>query len=389
MLALASSYPVYLTLGQGQFDLLWPLAAALFTSSMECSERLRNIPRAAVAALIFAIKPDLFIAFLAPVVAGWRRAPVRVVVATLLILGAATAVILGPAGLGDVVHIELYTIAKRFPPSLDMTVVGLFYRVLGPGRATSVIGIAAIPLGVGGLGWAWHRNPPRTRVDWWLAVAATCRLSLLISPHDLVQGLLLLAAPALLVAKALRASGRSLLPLAGWILAFDLVTLVDMSPHLCLPVRLTPILLLIATFGAWRLRGRIGGGETADRRPPEPTSSGIGGRPSRTRWRRASSELGAWPAVDPSSRRRTLRMLAPSSTCAASPTVPSTRATHRRRRGAMASGDSGKQSSRDHGAKPVPQLDGIRLTHAGHTAPQVRGRLGRAPSSLHEEFTYR
>ncbi|MHB8323593.1 MAG: glycosyltransferase family 87 protein [Candidatus Dormibacteria bacterium] len=263
VLALASSYPVYLTLGQGQFDLLWPLAAALFASSMGCSERLRYIPRAAVAALIVAIKPDLFIAFLVPLVAGWRRAPVRVAVATLLILGAATALILGPAGLGDVVHIELYTIAKRFPPSLDMTVVGLFYRVLGPGWATSALGIAAIPLGVGGFWWAWRRNPPRTSADWWLALTAACCLSLLISPHDLVQGLLLLAAPALLVAKALRASGRSLLPLAGWILAFDLVTLVDMSPHLYLPIRLTPVLLLIAAVSAWRLRSRLVGGATS------------------------------------------------------------------------------------------------------------------------------
>ncbi len=265
VLGLASSYPVYLALGQGQFDLLWPLAAALFVSSLGCPERLRYLPRAAVAALIVAIKPDLFVAFLVPLVAGWRRAPVRVVVATLLLLGAATAIILGPGGLGEVVHIELYTIARRFPPRQDITVVGFFYRLLGPGRATSVLGIAAIPIGVGALWWAWHRNPPRSRVDWWLALTAACCLSLLISPHDLVQGLLLLAAPALLVAKALRASGRSLLPLAGWIVAFDLVTLVDMSPHLYLPVRLTPILLLIAAISAWHLRGSLSAGAPPDR----------------------------------------------------------------------------------------------------------------------------
>jgi len=269
VLGLASSYPVYLALGQGQFDLLWPLAAALFASSLECPQRLRYLPRAAVAALIVAIKPDLFVAFLVPLVAGWRRAPVRVLVATLLILGALTALILGPAGLGEVVHIELYTIARRFPPSQDMTVVGFFYRLLGPGRATSGLGIAAIPVGVGGLWWAWHRNPPRSRVDWWLALTAACCLSLLISPHDLVQGLLLLAAPAVLVAKALRATGHSLLPLAGWILAFDLVTLVDMSPHLYLPVRLTPVLLLIAAISAWRLRGHLNAGGA-----PDPSSRG-------------------------------------------------------------------------------------------------------------------
>ena len=65
---------------------------------------------------------------------------------------------------------------------------------------------------------------------------------------------MLLGGPVILVGKALRQTGRSLTPLGFWILAFDLVTLIDESPHLYLPVRLTPVLLLAAAVVAWRAR---------------------------------------------------------------------------------------------------------------------------------------
>jgi hypothetical protein len=253
-LAVVSSYPAYLTLGQGQFDMIWPLGAALLASSLEYRQSIQYVPRAAVNALVVAIKPDLFIAMVVPVIAGWRRPQVRALVLSLVVLGAATAFILGPNGISQAAHIELYTIARRFPPTQDMTVTGFFWRMLGPGRAAAWLGLAGIPIGLAILGWAWWRNPPRSDLDWWLALTATTCVSLLIAPHDLVQGMLLLGAPAILVGKALRQAGRGLGPLAMWILAFDLVTLVDMSPHLHLPVRLTPILLLAAALSSWHAR---------------------------------------------------------------------------------------------------------------------------------------
>jgi hypothetical protein len=169
-------------------------------------------------------------------------------------LGVATAFILGPTGISQAAHIELYTIANRFPPTQDMTVTGFFWRILGPGRAAAWLGLAGIPIGLAILGWAWWHNPPRSDLDWWLALTTTTSVSLLIAPHDLVQGMLLLGGPVILVGKALRKAGRGLVPLALWILAFDLVTLVDMSPHFYLPVRLTPILLLAAAVSSWRAR---------------------------------------------------------------------------------------------------------------------------------------
>ena len=253
-LAVVSSYPAYLTLGQGQFDMLWPLGAALLASSLQCQQSLRYVPRAAVSALVVAIKPDLFIAMVVPAIASWRRPQVRVLVLTLVLLGAATAFILGPSGISQAIHIEVYTIGKRFPPTLDMTVTGFFWRVLGPGAVAGWLGVAGIVVGLSVLGWAWWRNPPRSDLDWWLALTTATCVSLLIAPHDLVQGLMLLGGPVVLVGKALRQTGRSLTPLGLWILVFDLVTLVDHSPHLYLPVRLTPVLLLAAAVVAWRAR---------------------------------------------------------------------------------------------------------------------------------------
>ena len=256
-LAVVSSYPAYLALGMGQYDLLWPPAAALLASSMLYQQRVRYVPRAAVAALLLAIKPDLFLAFLIPAIAGRRRPQVKVAALTLLLIGGATAFILGPTGLAQAAHIELYTIGQRFPPTLDMTVTGLAYRVLGPGPGSGWVGLAAIPLALLAFGYAWWRNPPQTQIDWFLCLASTSCLSLLIAPHDLVQGLLLLGPAAILVAKALRSRGRSLVTLGLWILGFDLATVVDMTPHLYLHFRITPLLLLAAVLTLWRARPHL------------------------------------------------------------------------------------------------------------------------------------
>lgn len=254
ILAVISSYPAYLALGMGQYDLLWPLAAALLASAMAYRRPVQYLPRAAVSALLLAIKPDLFVAFLIPVIAGRRQPQVRVLLATLLLIGIATALILGPTGLAQAAHIEFYTIGQRFPPTLDMTVTGLTYRVFGAGPASGVVGLVAIPIALLSSGFAWWRHPPRTETDWYLCLASISCLSLLIAPHDLVQGLLLLGPSAILAAKALRIAGRSLVPLGWWIVGFDLATLVDMTPHLYLPIRITPLLLLAAVVVLWRAR---------------------------------------------------------------------------------------------------------------------------------------
>jgi len=107
-----------------------------------------------------AIEPDLLVVGVVPPAAGWRPGEVRVLVTTPLILGAVIAVIVGLADL------EAHW-------------------------------------------WAWR--PPKTRVGLWFAVTSASCLSLLISPHDLVQGLLLLAAPAMLVAKGLGGRHRALI----------------------------------------------------------------------------------------------------------------------------------------------------------------------------------
>lgn len=258
VLALASSYPLYLTLGQGQFDLLWPLGAALLADAFRHRSQLAHGPRAAVAAILIAIKPDLFLGLVVPALHEWRRPQVRWLVGTLVVLAAVTAWILGVGGLAGAIRIEQYTLVHRFPPRLDMTVTGFFWRLLGPSAVDGYLGAAAIPIGLGALALGFWRRPPQTSSDWALAITAATCVSLLIAPHDLVQGLLLLAGPAVLVGRALRENGRSLLPLGLAVAAVDGCTMVDLSPHLHLPIRLTVLLLLGLAVGSWRARSWLG-----------------------------------------------------------------------------------------------------------------------------------
>lgn len=257
VLALASAYPVYLTLGQGQFDLLWPLGAALLASAFQEKAPIRYAPRAAVAALMVAIKPDLFLGLAVPAVREWRRPQIRWLVGAATLLGLATVVILGPGGLASAVRIEQYTIVHRFPPSLDMTVTGFLWRLVGPSPWDGYLGLAAIPVGIAVLAVGFWRRPPRTSADWAFAITTATCVSLLIAPHDLVQGMLLLGGPAVLVGRTLRQQGRSLLPLGLAIAALDLCTLIDLSPHLHLPLRLTVLLLLGLAVVSWRARGWV------------------------------------------------------------------------------------------------------------------------------------
>ncbi len=249
-----ASYPTYIALGQGQFDLLWPLAVALAVSTITVVGYRFWAPRVIVSALIVALKPDLFLGLLVPALSRWRDARVRAFGATLVVFGLAVVLILGPAGLGQAAHIELFTIAKRFPPTNDVTVLGFFWRLLGPGQPASVLGAIGIPLGIAIQAWVWWRNPPRSDSDWWLALASAFCVSLLIAPHDLTYGLLLLTPAALWVALAFRSQGRSLVSLGWWMLLINVAAIIDLSPHLELPIKFTPLLLGAAAICLWRAR---------------------------------------------------------------------------------------------------------------------------------------
>jgi hypothetical protein len=216
----------------------------------------RWVPRAAATALFLALKPDLFIGLLVPAVARWRDRRVQVFVLAVAALGLGTFLDLGLSGMRQVVHLETFTLAQRFPPTNDVTALGFFWRLLGPGTWAATLGLAAIPAGIGLQAWAWARHPPGTEEDWWWALTSSLCVSLLVAPHDLTQGLVLLAPGAVWAALALRGQGRPLTGLALWMVALNLAALLDLSPHLDLPLKITPVLLGAAAITAWRQVGR-------------------------------------------------------------------------------------------------------------------------------------
>lgn len=253
-LAIVASYPTYMSLGEGQYDLLWPLCLALFTSAWWCSSAWGRWPRTAAASLLLAFKPDLLLLMVVPAVAAWRRPAVRAAVVCLVALAAVTVAVVGIPGMLQLPRIESYTLFSRFPPTLDETVLGFFWRLTGHGILTQALAWASIGLALLGLSWAWWRNPPKTARDWKLALTSSVCLSLLVAPHSLNHDLMLLAGPAVWTAAALRGSGRDLRWLGFWMILFNAVILVDASPRVTLPVPLVPIVLLAATVAAWRAR---------------------------------------------------------------------------------------------------------------------------------------
>lgn len=253
-LTIVASYPTYLAFGEGQYDLLWPLCLALFSSAWWCHSTRQRWTRTAAAALLFTFKPDLLLLMVVPAVAAWHRRTVQVAVACLAGLAAITVAVVGIPGLLRLPQIESYTLFHRFPPTPDETVLGFFWRLTGHGRLTQDLAFLSIGMALLVFSWAWWRNPPQSQLDWKLAFSSTVCLSLLVAPHALNHDLILLAGPAVWTAGALRAAGRDLHWLAFWIILFNAVVIVDSSPRVMLPIPLVPIALLAASVVSWRAR---------------------------------------------------------------------------------------------------------------------------------------
>ncbi len=271
-LAIVASYPTYQALSEGQYDLLWPLCIALFTAAWRSPGAWARWWRVAAASLVFTFKPDLLLLLAVPAAAAWRRRPVRRAAVCVLVLAAISLALLGGAGLLRLSQLESYTLFARFPPVLDETVLGLLWNLLGPGPLARDLAWAALGLALLGLSWAWWRNPPRTEIDWCLALTSTVCLSLLVAPHSLSHDLMLLCGPAVWTATALQRAGRSLYPLAAWMLALNASVIVDNSTRIHLPFPLVPFLLLAAGLSAWRARRALAGARV---RAPERAELGV------------------------------------------------------------------------------------------------------------------
>ena len=253
--AALACYPSYLALGKGQYDLLWPICLALFTSALRIPSVRRWLPRCAAAVFIFTFKPDLLIALIVPAVRRWRDPVIRAAFACLAAISVIAFTTIGFSGLMSAFHLERYTLLKRFPPIRDTTILGFLWRVIGPGHLSEELATAAIVVAVAALGWAWWRNPPTSPGAWRFAMTSAVCLSLLIAPHALSHSMVLLVGPVIWVARGLRERHRSLWILAGWIVLFNAVFILSTTPKLTLPFPPTAVLLLVASVCAWRARG--------------------------------------------------------------------------------------------------------------------------------------
>lgn len=267
-LACLASYPLYLALGEGQYDLLWPIALALAASAIPPQPSSRVWLKAGLSALICATKPELLVLLIVPAVAAWRQRVVRYFAVAAGLLAIISYALIGPSGLLAAVHLESYNQDQRFTPLADSTALSVFWHVFGGGRLATGLGWAALLLGIVCFGVAWWRNPPTTTIGWQLSLTSAVCLSLLLSPHTLGHSLTVLVGPLIWSASALRRSGRTLTPLVPWFAALNLALVLDNTPRVALPLPLTPLVLLAAAVIAWRARSRLDvGGLEAGRAP--------------------------------------------------------------------------------------------------------------------------
>ena len=134
-----ASYSTYRGLGQGQYDLLWPLCLALFASAWRQPTVRKWFPRSAGSALIFAFKPDLLLAMVVPAVGAGRRKVLWSAAGVVVTLAAASLWTIGLGGLRDALRLESFTLLTRFPPIEDTTIFGLLWHLLGPGRLSAAL----------------------------------------------------------------------------------------------------------------------------------------------------------------------------------------------------------------------------------------------------------
>lgn len=277
-LAAMASYPVYLALGLGQYDLLWPACLALFTSALGASDLARRSVRTTLAVIVFSLKPDLLVAMVVPGVRTWRHRVVRE--AWLIVVGVALVVAL-PMGLGGValaLHLETFALFHKFPPLADVTVLGFLWHVLGAGHVTEVLAEGTSAALLLAFAWLWWHDPPQTKGDWYLSLTSAICLSLAIAPHALSHDLVLLVGPMVWIARVLRDSGRSLSWMWAWYGLFNVAVILDGTPLLNIPISLTFVALLLAASAAWVSRSRLQGTPapygTSTKPAPTPAPAG-------------------------------------------------------------------------------------------------------------------
>ena len=232
--ALAGSFPVFLTVREGQVALL--LAVALVRLGLALEEGRDTA--AAAWLLVLSIKPQLVPIPVALLVAFRRWKALGWTAAFATVAAGASAAVLGPGifaryldGLG-----ALQEHLGRGAPGAMLNLRGLLVRVLGAPRAPAAAALAFAACGAAAVVFwlAWRRDAGRERLR--PAYAAACAAALFFSPHLFVGDLTLWAAPLGLGAAALgdaSPTARSFRRFAlAWPLAVAATIAVDPWPRL-------------------------------------------------------------------------------------------------------------------------------------------------------------
>ncbi|MGH7610627.1 MAG: glycosyltransferase 87 family protein [Candidatus Dormibacteria bacterium] len=269
-LVVVASFPTYVALGEGQYDLLWPLALALLASAWRRRPGWPRVARNLLGVVICSFKPDLLLAAVVPGVHRIRDRRLQELLLCVLAVAAVSLAAIGVSGLRALTSLESFTLYHRFPPTLDVTLLGVLWHTVGHHSLTIQLAWAGTALGILALAWAWLRRPPQGPVEWRLCLCSTLCLSLLLAPHNLGYGLLLLSGPAIWMASALRQAGRGLGWFWAWVALFNAGGIIDASPHIHLPFPITPVLLLLGALTAWRARDLLQRAPASARSEPLP-----------------------------------------------------------------------------------------------------------------------
>jgi hypothetical protein len=237
--ALAASFPVFLTLREGQVALLLAVAfQGLFTATRE------GRPRAAAAwLLVLTVKPQLVPVPIVLLIALRRWRVLAWAAGMSAIVAAATAAALGPDIFGHYLA-ALGTLQRhlgRGVPAAMLSARGFFVRAAGEGHGAVASTLAFVAWAVAALafGYRWRRGASRETLA--SAFAAAFATALFFSPHLFPADLSLWAVPLALIVGATDAGtplGARFRRFAlAWPLAITLGLALDGVPRLSLELQ--------------------------------------------------------------------------------------------------------------------------------------------------------
>lgn len=246
VLACLASFPALINLAEGDLDFLVAIGMVAVVQARQRSWRAGG----PIGAALVSMKPQTLLLWVVPALRTVRLRVVREVLGTLAFLAVASAAVFGPVGVRQMVA-RVISVPEQ--PREHVTLLGLLDTLLGKGPWAGALAVAAFGILALGLWLMWSRYPPESELECgYMAAAVTCA-SLAAAPYDLLQGLVVLAVPAVFVASVRQSRGTSLLPVLAAVAAVSACALAGFAGYIPLPATAACLLVLAATSAAaWR-----------------------------------------------------------------------------------------------------------------------------------------